>query len=289
MLIGAQKAGTTSLYQYISQHPQIEFSRVKEVSFFIDPEHFARGTDYYHTFFRSDAGDAGDTIVAGCHALMLSCAGAPDRVLQYNPQMKFIAILRDPVNRAWSAFNYSKAKGWEPKDTGFIDALDLEPERLQSTEHRNRHDLVYLYNGLYWQHLTNWMKKFGRDQFLILRSRDLRSDPDKCLQKIWRFLGVYPENRCDTSREYNRASRPSWLWINEFLSSKTNRIKTGLRWLLPDSLRVWIRGRLIPVVKSVNEIEIDAVVIPGEYRSRLSNYFQDDLEKLARDFNIRFD
>ena len=289
MLIGAQKAGTTSLYQYISQHPQIEFSRVKEVSFFIDPVHFARGTDYYHTFFQNNAGDAGDTVVAGCHAQMLSCADAPDRVLQYNPQMKFIVILRDPVNRAWSAFNYAKAKGWEPGDTKFPDALDLEPERLQSMEHRNRHDLVYLYNGLYWRHLTNWMKNFNKDQFLILRSRDLRDDPDGCLEQIWRFVGVEADIHCDTSREYNRASRPRLLWINEFLSSKTSRIKTALRWLLPGRLRVWIRGRVIPAVKNANEIEIDAVTMPGEYRFRLDDYFQDDLEKLATDFDIRFD
>jgi len=285
MLIGAQKSGTTSLYEYMLQHPKLVFSSVKEVTYFIDPEFYALGDDYYHSFFPDKAGA---TLVAGGHVHMLASRDAPARVLKYNPEMQFIVVVREPVARAWSAYNYALQNGWESNEVGILDALDLEEERLNSGDHRQKFDLAYFNNGLYWKHLTHWLLYFPRERFLILKAADLRNDPDATLAKVWHFLGIDDSVHVDVSREFNRASRVRWRWINEITFRRTSRLKKVFRILMPIKLRMWVRSRVIPFLSRMNTVEVQPTELSYEIRVSIEPYFRDDLKKLDRDFSIRF-
>lgn len=285
MLIGAQKAGTTSLYQYLLQHPQIEFSSVKEITYFIDSALYARGEDYYHAFFTE--GLRGE-VVAGVHVHMLPSDDAPARVYAYNPKMKLVVLLREPMARAWSAFNYAVQNGWEASDTGILESMELEDERRRSRDHRQIYDLAYFYNGLYWRHLSRWLRYFPREQFLILKSSDLRNDPQATLARAWEFLEVSDSVYVDTSREFNKAGRVRWQWINKIRFSKTSRFKSALRALLPGKVGIWIRSRVLPAVSRMNTVETAPIEPPAEFKAVAERYFRGDLEKLDRDFSIRF-
>ena len=102
LVIGTQKAGTTSLYEYIRQHPDIYFSDVKEVTYFVEDALYSKGEDYYHSFFTKIENEK---IIASSYVHMLPCKKCPGRVKEYNPDMKFIVMLREPVSRAYSAYN----------------------------------------------------------------------------------------------------------------------------------------------------------------------------------------
>lgn len=285
LLIGAQKSGTTSLYKYMLQHPALAFSSVKEITYFIDTDLHALGDDYYHSFFPDTTGA---TVVASAHVHMLACREAPARVLDYNADMKFIVVLRNPVTRAWSAYNYALQNAWESKDIDFMEALSLEENRLSSDDHRQKYDLAYFYNGLYWQHLTNWLRWFPQEQFLIVESSGLRQAPDATLKRVWNFLGVDDAVDVDTSLQFNRAGRARWRWVNKIIFNKKSRLKDTLRSLVPGRIRIWIRSRVIPLVSRMNTVEVQSTELPTEVRAAIEPYFRDDLEKLERDFSIKF-
>ncbi len=113
----------------MNQHPEIAFSRVKEVTYFVDDHLYAKGPAYYHSFF--PAADHDSKIVSG-YVHMLACQKAPERVRKYNPDMTFIVLLRNPVHRAWSAYQDARQMGWEKDGVSFSDALSAEDQRRKT-------------------------------------------------------------------------------------------------------------------------------------------------------------
>lgn len=285
LIIGAQKAGTTSLYRYMSQHPEIVFSRVKEVTYFVDEDLYAKGPTYFDSFLpRADP----DTKIVSGYVHMLACPSAPERVRGYNPDMKFIVLLRDPIHRAWSAYQYARQMGWESADVDFSAAFGAESQRLTSRNSRIRYDTVYGYNGLYCKHLNHWMEIFPADQFLILRSEDLRTNTSACLESVWKFLGVSGSVTVDTSTEYNRTGKTRVRWLNRVMYDKSSRLLRLLGRLLPARLRIWIRSRLFPWLQRINTANAVATRIPDDVAGMLAEYYQDDLLQLEQQFSIRF-
>ena len=179
LIIGAQKAGTTSLYYYLKQHPSIYFSEVKEVNYFAIDEFYKRGVKYYHSFFPNHKNQK---IIASAYVHMLPDPKCPERVKEYNPDMKFIVMLRDPMKRAISAYKYAIQNNWEKEEISFTKAFDLESERLKSD--KPNYDNMYFYNGLYYHHLSNWMKHFPKENFIILKDTDLKHNPEQVLSSI---------------------------------------------------------------------------------------------------------
>lgn len=286
LIIGAQKAGTTSLYRYIDQHPEISVSQVKEVAYFVDEDLYGKGVTYFHSFFADT--QPGAKIASG-YVHMLACPHAPERVRQYNPEMKFIVLLRHPVQRAWSAYQYAIQMGWESGDLSFLQALDMEGERLDRKNPRTRYDTVYGYNGLYCAHLKHWMQFFPAEQFLLLRSEDLRFNTDNCLESVWSFLGVSGGAKIDTSIEYNRAGRTRVRWINSIIHDKSSSLIRLMGRLVPGGLRVWIRSRIFSWVRRLNTVDADpaSIRIPDEVARRMAEYYRDDLRELETRFGIR--
>src|SRR5689334_4503511 len=122
MIIGAGRSGTTTVYEYLKQHPEICFSITKELHYFSIPELYARGEQYFHSLF-PDYKD--QKIVATADTYLLMDRDAPKRIKEYNPGMKFIIVLREPVARAYSNYNYSVNFGHEKKDISFLDTINL--------------------------------------------------------------------------------------------------------------------------------------------------------------------
>jgi hypothetical protein len=188
VIIGTQRGGTTSLYRYLTAHPDIGSALRKEVHYF--DHYYEKGLDWYLAHFpvRGEA-----PVVGEASPSYLFHPDVPERARAAVPRAKFIALLRNPADRAYSQYQMNVRKGFE--SLSFEDAIKKEPERLSRSEDLAsltwRH-CSYLKRGLYVDQLKRWMSLFPHEQFLILKSEDLYEDPERILRQSLAYLGLRP-------------------------------------------------------------------------------------------------
>lgn len=194
LIIGAQRGGTTSLHHYLALHPDVLPADVKEVHYF--DLNYASGADWYRARFpRKEhpgqrAGEASPYYLF--HPLV------PARVRALAPDVKLLALLRNPVERALSHYQLSVHRGVETLP--FEEALDREPDRLAGeaerlladpTYHSRAHQYFsYQARGFYTAQLEAWFAHFPRRQFLLLASEDLYRAPATVYAQVLDFLGL---------------------------------------------------------------------------------------------------
>jgi hypothetical protein len=202
LVIGAQRAGTTSLHRYLIQHPGVRTTlRTKGVHFF--DTGYGRGMSWYASRFPTRLTA---WYVARRHGVELRTGEAspyylfhplvPDRVAEHLPQVKLIALLRDPVQRAYSHYQHEVARGFERLP--FEEAIDAEPARLageterlaaeplyNSFEHQHH---SYLARGCYAEQLDRWRARFDDQQLLVLSSERFFREPEAIFARVLDFL-----------------------------------------------------------------------------------------------------
>ena len=197
VIAGAQKGGTTALFDYLSEAPDLSMSREKEVHFFDDDTRDWGRPDYgpYHAHFA----DADGRPRGEATPIYLYWPGSLERICAYNPAMKLIVLLRDPVARAWSHWRMEYARGAETHP--FAWCIRQGRQRLFEAEppgttpwgaapwgfHR---EFSYVERGFYGGQVEHALSHFPREQLLVLRSEDLRADPAATLASVRRFLGL---------------------------------------------------------------------------------------------------
>jgi hypothetical protein len=199
IIIGAQKSGTTSLYRYLCQHPQIVPSVKKEVHFFdggIDPsvDNFEKGLPWYSTHFPSRKNLNADQKTFEATPSYLFNPIAPKRIYDLIPQVKLVALLRNPTERAISHYFHEKRKGREP--LSILEALEVEETRLKSSiEEKNYKSDVFInysykLRGLYKNQLERYSDLFPMEQILILPSEEFFANPNTSLARVFEFIEV---------------------------------------------------------------------------------------------------
>lgn len=194
LVIGAQKGGTSTLYASLSNHPEIAEAQKKELHFF--DRHYADGIESYRRQFPTlERGQ----ITGEATPYYIFHPLAPERIAQALPDVKLIAVLRNPVERAFSQYHSEIRKGFEDLPT-FEEAIAAEAGRLAGEREKvvadptyESHSLShhsYLARGMYADQFERWFEHFSREQFLILRSEDLASRPKKVLRRCEKFLGI---------------------------------------------------------------------------------------------------
>ena len=211
LVIGAQKAGTTALYAYLRWHPGITGPSWKEVSFF--DRHWWRGEAWYRGQFPLRAGER---LVGEASPSYLFHPLAPERARLLVPDAKLVALLRDPVDRAYSQYQHEVALGREP--LSFEDALAAEDERLRGEVERlvadprafSRAwwDHSYASRGRYAEQLERWLAVFPREQLLVVRTEDLGERPAETYASILSFLGADPYELPEYPRVFDRDYEP---------------------------------------------------------------------------------
>jgi hypothetical protein len=212
LILGAQKAGTTSLHAYLCQHPDVDSPVTKEVHFF--DHDFQRGEGWYRAHFRRPGGAA--SIAGESTPYYLFHPLVPARVAGLLPGCKLIVVLRNPIDRAYSHHNHERALGFE--DLGFEQALAMEAQRLEGEEellladprHRSwaHQHYSYLSRGRYAEQLERWLEPFAREQLLVLGAEDLFADPLAVVAEAQEFLGLEPEPPADVEAKNARAYAP---------------------------------------------------------------------------------
>lgn len=194
LIIGAQKAGTTSLYHYLIQHPQIEPAIVKEVHYF--DEQWRNGVEWYQSHFPYLKFT--ESITGEATPYYLFHPQAPKRVYHMLSDVKLIILLRNPIDRAYSHYQMMVRRGIE--NLSFEEAVASELERteliyLQMMADSNYHngDLAsysYVRRGQYIEQIRRWLKWFSMDQMCFINSEELFTNPEQTYQKVTRFLGL---------------------------------------------------------------------------------------------------
>ncbi len=189
ILAGAQKSGTTALHYFLEKHPRITMGDQEEMHFFDDDDLFSATVDYdlLHRHFRPVARS---TIAGECSPSYLYWKPAAERIWNYNPQVKLLVLLRNPVERAFAHWNMQRFKGREPLD--FLDAVKEEKSRIAGAPPREARRFAYVDRGFYVQHLERFFRFFSREQMMIIKFEKFRQAQRETLDSIFSFLGVKP-------------------------------------------------------------------------------------------------
>ena len=208
LIVGAMRSGTTSLYRALVTHPNILPALRKEVHYFDFQYH--KGPAWYLAHFPSaaDGGPAKDILTGEASPYYLVHPLAPERARAFDPTMRIIAILRDPVLRAFSHYRHNKAAGQET--LGFEEALAAEPERLSVDAHwltvpphcysRGHHLYSYVDRGRYARHLSHWLRTFAAEQLLVVEAEALFAAPTSTLAAVFAFLGLRAHEQAAVGR-----------------------------------------------------------------------------------------
>jgi hypothetical protein len=189
LIVGVQKAGTTALFDYLAEDPAFALSTPKEVHFFDDETVDWRRPDYgrYHQAFPPADG----RLRGEATPIYAYWPQSLERICAYNPAVRLVLMLRDPVQRAWSHWKMEYARGAEVRP--FAWCVRQGRQRLFEAEPWGCHrEFSYVERGFYGEQVERLYALFPRDQVLILRAEDLRRDPNPTLDEVRRFLGAPP-------------------------------------------------------------------------------------------------
>lgn len=204
LIIGAAKCGTTSLYNYLIQHPAVFSCFKKEVHYF--DYYFHKGENWYRSHFttqqklESRERELNQHCITGeSSPYYLAHPLSPQRVKALLPNVKMICMLRNPVDRAISSFNNQVRLGIEPI-TDFEEAIRLEDTRIQGHEERLRNDpsyssfehkyFSYIRRGCYAEQLENWYQHFPKDQIMVIQSEKFYENPAPYFKEVVNFVGL---------------------------------------------------------------------------------------------------
>jgi hypothetical protein len=224
LIVGAAKAGTTSLHEHLSEHPAVSAPTTKEIHYF--DFSYRRGPGWYRAHFRPPKRDG--EISGESTPYYLFHPLVPERVARDLPEGRFIAVLRNPIDRAYSQHNHERASGHE--DLPFEQAIAAEGERLRGEEERLVADAgyrsfshqhhSYLARSRYAEQLERWFGYVDRDRFLILSAEDLFEDPQAVVADAQRFLGLEPVPPRDLRARNSRSYAPIAADVRERLRAE---------------------------------------------------------------------
>lgn len=184
IILGVTKCGTTSLYNYLMEHPHIARTKKKELFFF--DSNFKKGIEWYNNKFALK--EEGQLIGEATPGYFWK-KGCLERIVQHCPKTKFIVLFRDPVKRVISEYLRRRRSGQESRRFG--QAIFT-------------HKIPYLEAGMYINHLERWLSFFPREQIHIVIAEDLFAKPEKEVNKVFKFLGL-KEHRLASYPNHNKA------------------------------------------------------------------------------------
>jgi len=280
LMIGAQKSGTTAIYAYLSQHPQVFTSENKEPGFFdfeglqrsfAGPDdaragrYIVRDLERYRRLFEK----VGDKARAGeASSIYLYAPQAAERIHHYIPNAKLIAVLRDPVDRAYSAYRHLVRDGRE--SLSFEGGLAAEPGRTAANWHPIFH---YKQRGFYYAQLRRFFELFSREQIAVYTYDEFKADPRALLKSMFAFLGINPDFRPDTSVRHNVSGVPRYRLLHAIID-RPSRAKDLAKRLLPAGA-----ARLHAALMSRN-IEVSEPKIARETERALREEYREDILQL---------
>jgi hypothetical protein len=273
MVIGVQKGGTTSLSNYLAEHPDVLDPLCVEFTFFTDDHEYARGAfSFWDRFYPKDRGNRRYP-VAKMSTLYCSLKGL-ERLRSHAPDCQLALVLRDPVSRAYSAYRMACFDGW----------LNFDPLWLQRlVEAGPGADLfdMFIGYGHYAEHLDRLFSVFPREQVHVFRFEDLKRDPQQVCGELFSASGLTPvelkgkelvHNETVMARSGLAAQFIHWLRVER------NPMKRAIRSMLPYSTYHKLTNSLIDLNRSDRHFP----PLEGGVREALAAHYRDHDARLAR-------
>ena len=279
-VIGVARGGTTSLYNYLQQHPMIFLPKVKECNYFSNVEsmdkeaytHPEPDREYHMKIIRDEKvykslfkpADTGQLMGEVSPSYMWDRDTAR-RIYDYNPNAKILVSLRNPANRAHSHYlmHYQTS---HDKSTTFEEALDAPEKKIWGGGN------MYEEMGLYYEQLKPYYDLFGMENIKVLISEDWTLRNGDALMEVFDFLGL-EEVAFDDDTSHNASKKIKNKGLLDLLRSE--KIKRPIKWLLPESTKDRLKDRLF-----YKEGEKEDIA-PETY-NRLMDYYREDIDKTAQ-------
>ncbi len=282
LIIGAAKSGTSALYRYLRQHPEIYMSPIKEPHFFGyegTPPHAQGPGDFVNTAITEIETYSNlfnkvttEKAVGEASPTYIHLPKAVDRIHYHIPDVKLIAILRQPADRAFSAYMHV-VRDQRETAVDFAHALKLEKERISKGWGPIWH---YTKIGYYYAYLKRYYEQFEADSIRVYLYDDFHTEPNKILKDIFGFLGVDKEFKPDMRYKANvsgvQKHKIFTFLINTFFN-KPNLVRFVARHLFPEEMR-W---RFTTQVRNRN---LKQQIIPPHLRRELTAMFYEDILQL---------
>jgi hypothetical protein len=269
-IVGAPKAGTTSLYHYLNEHPEIVMSRQKETDYFSDEDLQKKGLYYgknrintlekYHSLFQNaDQKKTGEASVS-----YLFYEDVPQKIKAYNSNGKIIIMLRNPVDRAFSHYLMDYRLGLISKS--FESILENEKKDIKTSLFYQQ----YIELGQYSGQVKRYIEKFGKENVTIIFYYDFKNHVVKEVQKVYEFLEVDSKYRAEIENKHNTYSMPKNNWIRLIYSFVSFR--KILNRILPK--------RKVRKIKEKLFIKSKKPKLSDVLRARLINLYAHDIKQL---------
>ena len=268
-IVGAAKAGTTSLFKYLIQHSSIFIPPLKEYHFFADyPPPSSRRVATLRDYLGLFAGQPPEVAAGEASTSYLPSVFAAPRIAHLFPEARILAILRDPVERAYS--NYWHNRKHARETLSFEQALEAEDRRIAEGW---PFDFHYVRTGMYHEQVARFLDAFGAEKVRILLLEDFRSGRRALLRDLFSFLEVDPEVEVDADRVHNRSGPPR----NEVLGRVLNYRFPGRSEL----------ATLLPPARKLKNRILQRNILPqprmsDDTRRRLVARFSEDIRRLEQ-------
>lgn len=282
-IVGAQKSGTSALAGWLSQHPQVCMSFPKEPGYLAFGEagytfpdgygraapasqYVVRDAQSYRQLFTGASGQ--ERVFGEASTWYLTLPGMPEKLHSYNPDARILILLRNPVERAFSAWCHARSDDVEPCET-FAEALSLEASRGEV-----EFLLRYRHMGLYSRALEAYQAVFPAEQLRVLWYDDLRSDPVAFWRDVCAFLGIHREFTPPFHRRYNRSGKPRSRIVQGLL--KSHRVKRVVSRVMPHQWGLAVKARL-------DDINLQALpAMQPSTRDELLEFYREDIAAVAK-------
>lgn len=290
-IIGVAKAGSTSLDSYLDQHPDIFMCPRKEPRFFavagkedtsvpgpMGKRLMLDGVTDLVTYEALFAQAQDEKMVGeNSNRYMEESEIVAERIQQYNPEARLLAILRDPVDRSYSHFQMNVRSRVENGNAVFTPS-GVRPDALV----KRLSDPFYVNMGQYHAQLQPYFKIFNQDELKVICLRDLISDRDKALRDIFQFLGVDDTFTLPATKVHNAGGIPRSTTIQQFIKGVgvAGSLKELVRSVVPGRLYKWIKWKIY------HNNQVTAPPLPASVRARLIPLYKDDIERLKTSIDM---
>jgi len=267
--VGAQKAGTTSLYEILSQHPNVGLSLPKETHFFHDDAKYQKGLDAYHSHFLHASGKP---ILGEIDPIYMPSPKVPSRIAAtLGMEVRILGCLRHPLDRAYSHYWMNRFKGYER--LRFVDALEAETERCASGVTAQER-WSYVYRGQYAAHYKRYREVFPAENIkTILYEQDFKLNPQQTMESVFKFIGAHVI-RIPEITKTNVARRARLPVLNKFIRTHDSLVRRVARTLVVSPA---VRAK----IRHLNEKIESPPEIPAALRNSLiERFFLDDISEL---------
>ena len=280
-IVGAAKSGTTSLADYIGQHPSVYMSPVKEPFFFVEDYGWSNEAEYLDLF--SDV--TNENAIGEASTGYLYDKGAASRIFNFSPEAKIIIILRNPIDMAYSYWKFMSLVGNEK--LSFEDAIDINEQEFRFTSHFKEQAVnwwasyIYLDRAMYANQVKNYIQVFGESRVKLLIFEEFISDPIRLCRDVFEFLGV-DNTFIPVMKKLNEGGEMRFKKLPFHRIDFAPRLRRILRKLLPAPAREKVRLFLRKLnTKPSNQSKINDLT-----KQMLVKFFKPDVENLQNSFCI---